>query len=78
MTLRIMFLYMLKLRRILESRYIPIQMPQPLMQIRVPRANVADISSEVLDVNGVETDDCGVEADICFGDCGRGEEVWGC
>ena len=36
MTLRIMLLDMLELRRLPEGRHIPIQFPQPLMQRRIP------------------------------------------
>lgn len=67
----------LKIRRLLESRVLPIQMPEPLVKMGVPRANVPDVALEVLDVDGVEADDGCEEADVCFGDCGGGEEVGG-
>ena len=60
MALRIMFLNMLKLRRSSESVYIPVQVPQPLMQRRVSGANVSDVALEMLYVHGVEADDGGV------------------
>lgn len=66
MTLRVMLLDMFKLRRLPKRRYIPIQMPQPLVQRRVSRSYVADIAFEVLDVDGVEADYGRVEADVCF------------
>ena len=68
MTLGIMILNMHKIRRILKRRYIPIQMPQPFMEVRVAGADVADVALEVLDVDDVETDDGGVEADVGFGE----------
>lgn len=66
MTLRIMILNMFELRRILESRDIPIQMPEPLMQVRVPRTNISDIGFEVLDVDRVKADDSCVKPDVSF------------
>ena len=76
MTLSIVFLDMFELRRLPKSGHVPIQMPQPLMQRRKARADVADVAFEMLDVDGVEADDGRVEADIGFGDgC---PEVVGC
>lgn len=72
-----MLLDMLKLRRLPEGRNIPVQMPEPFMQRRIPGSDIADVAFEMLDVDGVETDDGGVEADICFGD-GGAEVVWRC
>lgn len=66
-TLRIMFLDMLKLRRLPKSRDIPIQMSQPFMQCWVSRPDVTDIALEVLDIDGVEANDGRVETDICLG-----------
>ena len=76
MTLCVVFLDMLKLRRLSESGYIPVQMPQPLMQRRVPRADIADIALKMLDVDGVEPNDGGIKANVCFGD--GFAEVIGC
>ena len=70
MTLGIMLLDMLKLRRFPKSRYIPIQFPQPIMQLRVPAPDISNITLEVLDVDGIEANDGGVEADVGFSDGG--------
>jgi hypothetical protein len=75
MTPRIMFLDMFKIRRLFKRRIIPVEMAEPLVDRRVAGANVADVTFEVLDVDGVEADDGGVEADVGFGGEGRGEEV---
>lgn len=66
MTLRIMGLNMCELRRILEGRNIPIQMSQPLMNIRISRSDIPDVRLEVLDVDCVEANHGGVETDVCF------------
>ena len=58
---------MRKLSRLPESRDIPIQIPHPLMQIRVSRADIPDVGLEMLDVDGVEADYGRVESDVCFG-----------
>jgi len=70
MTLGIMLLDMLKLRRVPKCRHVPIQVPQPLVQIGVPAADIADVAFEMLDVDWVEADDGGVESDVGFGDGG--------
>jgi hypothetical protein len=70
MTLRIMLLDMFKLRGVLERRHIPVQMAHPLMQRRVPRANIADVALEVLHVHGIEADDGCEQPHVGFGDGG--------
>ena len=65
-----MFLDMLKLRRLPKSRNVPIQFPQPLVNRRITRADVAKVAFEMLDVDGIEADDCCVESYIGFGDVG--------
>lgn len=67
MTLRIMLLDMFKHRRLPKGRYIPIQFPQPFMQIRITGSYIADIAFEVLHVDGVEADYGCVETDVGFG-----------
>lgn len=66
MTLRIMLLNMLKLRRRPKRRHIPVQPPHPRVNSRIARADIADVALEVLDVDGVEADDGRVEADVDF------------
>lgn len=39
--------------RVLERRVIPVQAAHPLVEVRVPRADVADVALEVLDVDGL-------------------------
>jgi len=58
---------MRKLGRLTKRRDLPIQIPQPLMQIRVIRSNCPEIRLEVLHVDDVEADDGCVEADVGFG-----------
>ena len=70
MTLGVMLLDMLKLCRIMESRHVPIQLPQPFVQIGIARPDVPDIALEVLDVDRVEADNGRVKADVRFGDRG--------
>lgn len=68
MGLGIMFLNMLKLRRLPKRRHIPIQHPHPPMQRRIPRSDIPNVALEMLHVHGIEADDGGVEADVCLGD----------
>lgn len=76
MTLRVMLLDMFKLRRLAKCRYVPIELPQPIMQLRIPTPDVSDIALEVLDVDRVEAYDRGVETDVGFCDVGA-KVVWG-
>lgn len=68
---------MLKLRRPPKRLMLPIQLPHPPMQMRVPRANIPHIALKVLDVDGVEANDGGVQSDVCLCDVRGGEEVRG-
>lgn len=70
MTLRIMPLNMRKLRRLSKRRYLPIQLPQPPMNIRVSTSHIPDIRLEMLHVDGVEADHGCVEPYVGFGDVG--------
>ena len=63
-----MFFDMLKLGRLAESRYIPIQSSKPFVKCRISTADVANVALEVLNVDGVEANDSGVESDVGFGD----------
>ncbi len=67
MALGIMPLNMRKLGRLTKRWDVPIQIPQPLMKIRVIGSNCAEVCLEVLDVDDVEADDSCVEADVSFG-----------
>lgn len=75
MALRVVLLDMLKLRRLLERGYIPVQVSQPAVNRRIPGSDIANVSLEMLDVDGVEADDGGEESDVSFGD-GVTEEEW--
>ena len=68
MTLRIMLLDMFKLRRLPKSRHIPIQIPQPLVNRRIPTSYISHITLEMLNVHRIEPHDGGVQADVGFGD----------
>lgn len=61
---------MLKLRRVLERRHVPVELPQPLVQRRITRSDVTNVALEMLHIDGVEANDGGVEANVCFGDVG--------
>ena len=63
-----MLLDMFELRRIFKCWIVPIQIPDPLVNIRVARPYVPDIAFKVLNIDGIEADDCREESDICFGD----------
>lgn len=54
---RVVPLDVLKLRRLLERRLVPVQVAHPPVQRRVPGADVADVALEVLHVDGVEADE---------------------
>lgn len=68
MALRVVFLDMLELRRVVERRDVPVQVTQPPMDRGISGADVADVGLEVLHVYGVETHDRGVQSDISLGD----------
>lgn len=70
MTLCVVIFDMLKLRRVFERRYVPVQLPQPLMQRRVARSDITDVALEMLHIDGVEANDGGIEANIGFRDIG--------
>jgi len=56
MTLGIMVFDMLKLRRLPESWYVPIQLPNPFMKRWIAWPDIPQIGLEVLDVDDVEAD----------------------
>ena len=68
MALRVMPLDMFKLRRLPETWLIPIQIPHPLVNRRIPAPDVPDVALEVLDIHGIEADDRRIEAHVGFGD----------
>ena len=77
-----MALDMLELRCLAERRLVPVQLAQPLVQGRIPAADIPDVAFEVLYVHHVEAHDRRVEPDICFRDVlaivegsGRGGKV---
>ena len=71
----IMILDMLKLSRLLERRYVPVQLPQPLMQRRITRSNITDVALKMLHIDWIEANDGGIEANICFSEVST-EIVW--
>lgn len=70
MTLCVVILDMLELRRLLERRYFPVQLPEPLVKCRITRSDITDVALEMLHVDRVEANDGSVEANVCFGDVG--------
>ena len=53
MTLRIVILDVLKVRRLSKSRHVPVEHAQPAMKSREAAANVLDVALEVLYVYGL-------------------------
>jgi len=70
MTPGIMSLDVFELRRLSESRYIPIQVPQPFMQRWIPAPYIPDIAFEVLNIDGIEAYNSCVQANVGLGDHG--------
>lgn len=68
MAFGIMLLDVLKLCGFIESWHIPIQIPEPFVKHRIPRANVANIAFEVLYIYRIESSDGSVETNVGFGD----------
>ena len=68
MTLRIMLLDMLELRRRPKRLDIPVQIPQPLVNSRIPAPDVADVTFKVLHIHRIEPDYRRIQADIRLGD----------
>jgi len=66
MALSVMVLNMRELRRILKRRDIPVQMSEPLMNVRVSRANIPDIRLEVLHINRIKPHNRGKQPHICL------------
>ena len=75
MALGIMLPNVFKLCRLTERRFVPVQLPDPAMQRRIPGANIAQVALEMLHVHGVEADDRRVESDVCL--CDLGAEIVG-
>ncbi len=68
MTLRIMMLDMIKVRRFAERRDFPIESSEPLMQMRISTSNISNVAFEVLHVYHIEPHDRGIQPDIRFGE----------
>lgn len=71
----IMPLDVLKLRRVAEGGSIPVQLPEPRVQRRVSRPDVAQIALEVLHVHGVEAHDGRVQPNVRLRDF-LAEVIW--
>ena len=61
---------MLKISRLPERRYIPVQLAHPAMDSRIPGANIANITLKMLDIHRVEADNSREKPDISLGDGG--------
>ena len=70
MTPGVVFLDMFKIRGLAEGGVVPVQIPDPGVQVRVSGADVADVAFEVLHVDDVEADDGRVQADVEFRELG--------
>lgn len=58
------------LRRLPKRRMVPIQIPQPLMNKRIPTPNISQVRLEMLNIHHIKPNNCREETDICFGDAG--------
>ena len=68
--LGVVFLDMLEHGRLPESGHVPVELPDPAVQIRISGADVADVALEVLHVDGIEANDGRVEPHVRFRDVG--------
>jgi len=68
MALSVMVLDVREFRSILKSRDIPIQISEPLMNVRISRANILDVRLEVLYINHIEPHNRGEQPHICLCD----------
>lgn len=68
MASRIVFLDVIKDGCIFECGHVPVQVPQPLVNVRVAGTDIAEICLEMLHIDGVKADYGGIEPDISFGD----------
>src|SRR3954468_8184421 len=68
MTLRVVLLDMLEIRRLLERLDIPIQVFEVVVQKRVIVPDGAKIALKMLHVDCVEPDQCRIRADVDFGE----------
>lgn len=59
--------YMFKVRRVLESRNVPIQVLHPAINFGVVVSNGAEVALEMTVVNRVESDNCSIQTDIGLG-----------
>jgi hypothetical protein len=64
MALSVMVLDVREFRSILKSRDIPIQISEPLMNVRISRANILDVRLEVLYINHIEPHNRGEQPHI--------------
>lgn len=75
MTLCVVEFHVIKITGVLESRMIPVEIPQPFVDGRISTSDISNVALEVLNVNGVKTDDGGVKTDI--GLCQSiSKEIW--
>jgi len=61
---------MSELGRPSKSLVLPVAVPHPLMQRRIPAPDLPEVALEVLHVDGVEADDGRVQAHVGFGGVG--------
>src|SRR3954464_11335806 len=57
---------MRELRRLSKRGDIPIQMSEPLMQMRITGTDVSYVCLEMLNIYGIEPHDCRIQSHICF------------
>lgn len=67
---------MIKVCRRVERRVVPVQLPEPVVDVRVPVPNVAEITLEVAVVDGIKAYDGDVKPYVCFGELVANEVVF--
>lgn len=70
----VVLLDMLEVGCILERGVVPVKVPHPLVDMRVPITDRPGIALEVTVINRVEAHDRRVEPDVCFGELVTNEE----
>ena len=66
-TLGVVVFDMFKLSRLVECRHVPVKFSHPLMQRRITRPDITNITLEMLHIDRVEANDGSVEANVRFG-----------
>ena len=66
-TLRVVVFDVFELCRLMESRHVPIEVPEPSMDVGIATTDISNVAFEVLDIHRVEADDGRKEPHVSFG-----------